>query len=59
MRNNTYSYKGKKIPIARIDTWLKHNFLEKEGLVFEDLPKLLIYYEGQPFRARENVRMID
>lgn len=46
MLNNTYSYKGKKIPIARIDTSKKLNFLEKEGLVFDDPPKLFIYFDG-------------
>jgi hypothetical protein len=34
--------KGKKIPIARIDTSKKHVFLEKNDLLFESVPKVVI-----------------
>ena len=46
MRNNTYSYKGKKVPIARIDTKDKLKFMEKEGFNFDEYPKMFIYFEG-------------
>ncbi|CDW89510.1 UNKNOWN [Stylonychia lemnae] len=41
-QNNKYLYKGKKIQIARIDTSKKNQFLEKEEITFENVPKVII-----------------
>lgn len=40
--SNKFLYKDKKIPIARIDMSKKHAFLEKEELMFDSVPKIVI-----------------
>ena len=60
MRNNTYSYKGKSIPIARVDTSKKFRMKELDKLEFyDDLPLLLIYYDGRFYKARDSSKTID
>jgi hypothetical protein len=46
MHNNTYSYNGKKVPIARIDSSKKLSFMQQEGLVFSDLPRIVVGFNG-------------
>lgn len=41
-QSGKFQYKNKPILIARVDTSLQGNILEKEDIVFEALPKVLI-----------------
>lgn len=43
--NGTYLYKGKEIPIARVDMSVKNPFLDHEKLVFNELPMTLIVFD--------------
>lgn len=42
MDDNKFLYKGKRIPIARIDVSKKQAFLEKDQISFETVPKVVI-----------------
>jgi len=46
MVNQIFSYKGKAIPVARIDMSKKNSFIEKERLEFNDLPVVLMVFDG-------------
>lgn len=37
-----FKYKGKKIPIARIDVSKKHAFMVRDDIMFETMPKIVI-----------------
>jgi hypothetical protein len=37
-----FLFKGKKIPIARIDVSKKETFLEKDDIIFESVPRIVI-----------------
>ncbi len=39
-------YKGKQIPIVRVDASRRYSFLENDGLVFGDLPVTIFYIDG-------------
>lgn len=41
-KDNKFLFKGKKIPIARIDVSKKHAFFEKDEIFFESVPKVII-----------------
>ena len=58
-KNGTYLYKGKTIPIARIDVSQKHSFIEKEGYQFNDLPKLYVGFHERMFEFTENSLKVD
>ena len=44
-QNGNYLYKGKKIPIARVDMSTKNPFLDHEKLVFNELPITMIVFD--------------
>lgn len=45
-KEGKFMYKGKRIPIARIDIAKKHKFVEKERFFFSDMPRVFIVYNG-------------
>jgi len=43
----TYGLKKKPIPIVRIDTSVKHDFIIREGLEFNEVPKIYVGFDGK------------
>ena len=50
----TLKYKGKEIPVVRVDAAQKQDFIEEEGLSFSELPLTLIYFQGEFYVNKES-----
>lgn len=41
-----YNFKGRKIPVIRVDMAKDSAIFEKEGILFEQVPKITFYHDG-------------